>query len=133
MNKHHTSISRSRRNHIDSAISSDCSQQADEPECENHLHRNNHNSGLVQHDELPKSTGDIGLRKRRTLIPSNHHHYRSSSSIYLNNNLLILIRLMILLFIGLTFYYIFAYIYFKPKKNGWERAWYAMTDWLVGE
>jgi ABC-type multidrug transport system permease subunit len=120
MDKNRTS--RSHRHHID------CSQQddnshliaKDQSEC---YHRNNHNSGLIQHDELIKSTSEIVPRKRR-VIPYHHRSQSLSSS-----TLLILIRLMILVIFSLIVYYIFLYIYSKPKQNGWER----ILDWLMRE
>jgi len=120
MDKNRTA--RSHRHHIDHPMPSDCSQQDDnlQSEC---YHRNNHNSGLIQHDELIKSTSEIVPRKRR-VIPY-HHRSRSLSS----STLLILIRLMILVIFSLIVYYIFLYIYPKPKQNGWER----ILDWFMGE
>ncbi|CAF2782308.1 unnamed protein product [Rotaria sp. Silwood2] len=133
MNKHHTSCFH--RHHIDSVRSSDCSQQVDDSHLLIHnqsghdCHRNNHNSGLIQHDKLIKSTSTTAFRKRRTTIPSNHQRLQS----LLSSTFLIVIRLSILLIIGFILYYAFIYIYPKPKKNGWERIWYTMIDWLSGE
>jgi len=128
MTKNRTS--RSHHHHIDSAVSSDCSQHShlivkDQSECH---HRNNHNSSLIQQDGLLKSTSGITLRKRRTNIPYNH---RSQS--LLSSTHLILIRLIILFLMCWIFYYIFISIYSKPKKTGWERIWYIIIDWLSGE
>jgi hypothetical protein len=123
-------ISRSHCHHIDNIMSSDCSQKDDDSplivkdQSKNSYHQNNHNSGLIQHDELNK----IGLRKRRTI--SNHHRLESLSS---STSLLILIRLIILLIFILIVYYTFVYIYSKPKQNKWERIWYTIIDWLMGE
>ena len=127
MNKHRTS--RSHRHHIDDAVSSDCSQHshlivADRSECH---HRNNHNSSLIQQDQLLKSTSKISLRKQRTNIP----YHRSQSSL-LSSTHLIIIRLIILLIICLIFYYIFISIYPKQEKTGWKRIWYIIIDWLTG-
>jgi hypothetical protein len=93
-------------------------------------HRNNHNSNLIQYDQLLKS---IPSRKRQ-----NQYYYQSDKkfslvTIYINNILLILIRLMILfiaiLIISFTFYSIIIYFYSKPKMTGWK--W--IIDWFYQE
>jgi hypothetical protein len=140
-----------RRTVRDCTFSSDCSQQVDNAHeqdtlinaqqhiyesCHHHSptrenrHRNNHNSGLIQHDEVFKSINNATHRKRRptksSLIP-----------IYINNALLILIRLMILfitiLIISLLFYHAILYIYPLPKRNRWERVWYSIINWIIRE
>jgi len=119
---------------LNTAVATDCFQQVDnshQQTChchsftDNNQHQNNHNSDLIQYDEVSKSRNDIPHRKRRY-----EYDYRSNKKfsllpIYINNTLLILIHLMILfiivLIISLTFYYPILYIYSKPKKNRWEQ------------
>ena len=88
----------------------------------NCYYRNNHNSGLIQDDELIQPLNEIGPRKRRRKTVS----HPLSSSI-----LLLIIRLMILLILCLIVYYTFISIYPKPKQNEWERMWTNFLHWFI--
>ncbi len=123
----------------DTPVATVCSEHSYRQTCDQHsftdnqLHRNNHNSDLMQYDQISKSVNEIPIRKRRKEYYHRSEKKYSLVPIYFNSILLILIRLMILfiaiLMISFTFYYAFVYIYPKPKKTGWEKV----VDWLYQE
>jgi hypothetical protein len=123
----------------DTPVATVCSEHSHRQTCDHHsitdndLHRNNHNSDLMQYDQVSKSLNEIPIRKRRKGYYHRSEKKCSLVPIYVNKILLILIRLMLLfitvLMISFTFYYAIVYIYPKPKKTGWEK----IVDWLYQE